>query len=208
MNNLINKKFGRLTVIKYIGKNKYGHNRWLCKCQCDKLHKVYTGNLTNGHTQSCGCLNKENKLKHGHSKKGKISRAYIAWQNMKARCGDKNITHIKYYSKRNIKICKRWLKFENFYKDVGNPPKGKSLDRINNNKGYYPNNWRWATKKEQSRNQKNNITLKYNGKIERLINLAEKHGIKLTTLQYRLNNGYSIEKALTTPVQKHIKRRK
>jgi len=155
---LTGKKFNKLTPINCVGKDKHGNYLWLCKCDCGN-EKIIPGNkIRNGNNKACGCLSKEGlklgslaNITHGQTH----APIYNIWNGMNQRCGNPNNTSYKNYGGRGIKVCKRWLKFENFYKDVGDPPKGKSLDRINNNEGYFPNNWRWATRKQQNNNKRN-----------------------------------------------------
>ncbi len=149
---IINKgdKFGKLTAIKFDYK-KYGHQYWIFKCECGNIKTMRLCQVKSGKTKSCGCLNIGN-YKHGMSK----SKIWMLWQGIKKRCFDKK--HISYhrYGGREITVCKRWLGergFQHFYEDMGNRPKGKSLDRKNNDGNYNKNNCRWATYKEQSNNK-------------------------------------------------------
>jgi len=159
---LIGKRFGKLTPIKYIGKNKYGKSLLLCKCNCGNEKIIVGSSLKSGHTKSCGCLIKENRgvLKHGHAKRGKESITHRSWSDMLQRCNNPNYKRYQDYGGRGITVCDRWLPenngFINFLKDMGERPKGKSLDRIENNKGYYPKNCKWSTPKEQCNNKRNN----------------------------------------------------
>ena len=145
--------FGRLVVTgKAIRKHYY---RFKCKCGNRKVIRIY--DLTSGRTKSCGCLKKETVTKHGLSK----TQTYRSWINMKSRCTNPNKTRYSDYGGRGISVCKRWMKFENFYEDIGKRPSNTSLERTDNNGNYEPGNCRWATPTEQQRNkriQKNNNT--------------------------------------------------
>lgn len=160
-------KFERLTVIKEVGRTKNRNVLWLCKCDCGNEKIVSSNDLIQKETRSCGCLQTETRINNGKSRTQhgySETRIYHIWEGMIERCNNPNASNYKYYGGRipPITVCDRWDiakggSFENFYKDVGDPPKGKSLDRINNDGNYEPNNWRWATAKEQANNRRNNV---------------------------------------------------
>ncbi len=141
--------------------------------------------------------------KHGHCPKAKRSITYSSWRDMRTRCENKNTKSYYRYGGRGINICKRWLKFENFLEDMGEKPKDLSLDRVNNNKGYFKENCRWATRSEQCRNRRTSRLIKYKGETKTLAFWAEKFNLKSETLRMRIDEGgWTIKKALTTPTRK------
>jgi len=209
MNNLIGQKFERLIVLKRMDNDKWGKSCWLCECDCGKEKIVIGSDLKSGNTKSCGCLAKEKLIKrltkHGHSTTTKVSKTYISWADMIQRCTNPNHKDYHNYGGRGIKVSKRWVKFENFLEDMGEPPTDKhTLDRISNDGNYCKSNCRWATRKEQSRNTRRNRLITYKGKTQCLIEWAEELGINYSTLKWRLCNGWSIERAFETST-KNIK---
>lgn len=196
---LIGKEFGRLVVVKRMDNDKWGNLRWLCKCNCGKEKNIHGSNLKSGDTKSCGCLYKEKVIKHGYSK----TKTYKSWQCMIERCTNPKRKAYQDYGGRGIMVCTRWLKFENFLEDMGKRPEGCSIDRINNYKGYKKSNCKWSTRKEQQRNMRNNLYFTYKNKTQLLIEWAEEFNINYRTLYKRIfSYGWSIKKALTTPVRK------
>lgn len=196
-------KFGRLTVLGLADKIKQGNSVWHCKCECGNQRVVLSNNLKRGHTMSCGCFNiqkvKEAQTTHGHTVNNKRSKVYCIWREMNRRCSDPKRECYPDYGGRGIKVCDRWLKFENFLADMGNPPHGMSIDRKDNNKGYYKENCRWATRKEQNNNTRRNHLLTLNGRTQTVAQWSEETGIMGPTIRYRLKKlGWTVERALTT----------
>lgn len=150
------KRFKRLKVFAYLGIRKR-RSLWGCSCSCGKFVAVIAKYLINGDTKSCGCINKDKNpnYRHGHRKiNGKPSPTYNTWYGMKQRCSNPKNKCYKYYGARGISVCSRWLNsFENFLEDMGERPEGLTLDRIDNNGNYEPDNCRWATAIEQEANK-------------------------------------------------------
>lgn len=210
---LTNKRFGRLTAIKYHHSDKYGHRYWLCKCDCGNEVIVFTGNLGR-HSHSCGCLARELISKANAKHLSSKTRLYPIWSSMKQRCLRKTHCAYKNYGGRGIKVCDEWLgehgfenfkqwAFENGYKEetLPNNLNKWTIDRIDNNGNYCPENCRWITAEEQQKNTRNNKYLTFNNKTQILADWAREIGIRIDTLWYRLNSGWTVEKALTTPLK-------
>lgn len=188
---IIGKQFGRLTVISlaYI---KDHSTWWNCKCDCGKEVIVYRGSLTSGDTISCGCYHKERNhefgLKHGLTKHP----LYHKWSGMIQRCTNPNSDNYSRYGGRGITVCDEWLNdFKSFYDwSIQNGYKdGLTIDRIDNEKGYAPDNCRWITKKEQYSNLRRNHNITYNGVTHTLSEWARVLNINRETLRYRVNHG-------------------
>lgn len=150
----IGKRFGRLVVIRkaksYRSPGGSTKARLYCKCDCGQRVVVNVGHLRSGKIVSCGCRMREPKPHHGYSG----TPTYRSWCAMKQRCLYKRSPKYHLYGGRGIRVCNRWLRFENFLKDMGERPRGKTLDRKNNNLGYFKKNCRWATAAEQRNNQR------------------------------------------------------
>jgi hypothetical protein len=150
-------RFGRLVAItKIVARNK-SSSFWGCVCDCGNFCAASSAHLRSGHTTSCGCYRKEitdlgtNTI---HNRSKKHDKTYITWKCMRARCNSPFDIHYKWYGARGIKICQEWDDFMQFVADMGERPYGKTLDRIDNDGMYCKENCRWATPKEQSRNNR------------------------------------------------------
>ena len=151
---LIGKIIHHWTVVSYQGLNKHNAKTYLCVCDCGNNSVVEGRALRSGRSKCCGCR-KDTLIKHGHSKKGKITKEYSCWQGMNHRCYYKSNTYYHRYGGRGIKVCDRWrFSFENFLSDMGlAPSKNHSLDRIDNDGNYEPSNCRWAEYEQQCNNK-------------------------------------------------------
>lgn len=155
---LTGKRFHRLLVIER-APNRSGRVAWSCICDCGNTKDIVSINLVHEKTKSCGCLRDERTVKsntkHGNaSRNKKLPSSYNVWRNMHQRCNNPNNHSHKWYGGRGINVCHRWSTFQNFYSDMGDRPKNRSLDRIDNNGNYEPSNCRWATYHEQRVNSR------------------------------------------------------
>jgi len=176
-------KFGKLTVIERAENSPIGHTRWDCRCECGNETIVSSSDLKSGNTKSCGCLKKKNNFKHGDIK----SKEYNAWTGAKQRCFNKKDPSYKNYGGRGITMCSRWANdYTKFLKDMGRCPDGYTLDRIDNDGNYEPDNCRWASRKTQSQNTRTNRYIEYDGKRMVLAGWASKIGIRPNDLHQKL----------------------
>lgn len=202
---LTGQRFGRLVVIERAENAKNGKAKWLCLCDCGNNTIVLGTHLNSGHTQSCGCIHSEVVCavmnKHGACN----SRLYRIWAGMIKRTYNQQSKDFGYYGGRGITVCDSWKNdfqpfhdwaIESGYSD------NLTLDRIDNQKGYSPDNCRWVTMKIQCNNKSNNRFIEFRGERKTLSQWADLLGIKGCTLLWRLRKGWSIEKALSTPPQK------
>lgn len=195
---LVGRAYGRLKVVSFAGSVNQ-RSTWLCECTCG-ASIVASGNcLQTGRTKSCGCLKRSldgtNTLTHGASK----TREYRIWQAMKNRCYNPRVTSYPNYGGRGVRVCARWLNdFEAFYADMGPCPQGFSIDRINNDGDYEPGNCRWASRREQARNQRRNRVIEFQGKSQCLSAWANELGMDQSSLRERLER-WPLDRALTYP---------
>lgn len=202
LQDLTGKQFGRLTVLsREPSLPPQYRTRWKCVCLCGNTKVIHGSSLKRGLTSSCGCLSKEvtkaRSIIHGMHK----SREFAIWKGIKNRCNNKNIKSYSIYGNRGIKVCKRWEdSFSSFYEDMGpRPSKNHSIDRIDNDGDYCPENCRWATRVEQANNRRTNKKFTHNGKTLNLEQWAKILGLTPVGLLHRFSLGWSIEEALSTP---------
>jgi hypothetical protein len=210
---LSDQEFGRLRVLSFAGRDRAGRARWLCQCECAKEVEINAYRLQTGHTRSCGCLRIEASVEklhgvhtrqtaHGLSK----TKEYKSWSSMMHRCSNALAHNYSNYGGRGIVVCERWFQFENFLADMGERPIRTSLDRIDNDGAYEPGNCQWSTPVTQSGNRRNSRYIIVEDKRMTVAEAARQYGIDRGVVRVRLGMGWSVKKALSTPVRACIRR--
>ena len=202
---MIGKKFGLLTVLKEVEeRNTRGLVCYFCKCDCGNKIVVCGRDMTRGHTLSCGCLHKEYArkrfLKHG----GHGERLYSIWKGMHSRCSAKDTPYYKHYGGKGVKVCDAWneyLPFKEWALSHGYA-ETLTLDRIDVNGDYCPQNCRWLTMKEQGNNRTSNHRITYKGETKTISQWADHFGLSYGAMSARVYNGWSMERIEYTPPRK------
>jgi AraC-like DNA-binding protein len=202
------KEFGRLVVEERVGSDKHNKALWLCRCDCGGEVVTTTSCLTQGHTTSCGCKSREMRdlisnwtYKHGDT--GSVE--FETWKRIKARCYNPKSQYYHLYGGKGIGMCERWLDtdngYKNFLEDMGRRPDDcTSIERLDADKDYSPENCIWADWKTQSRNTSQTVKYEIGGEVKCLSDWAKHYGISRSTIQHRIKNqGMSVEEAIKTP---------
>lgn len=190
-------RYGRLVL-----ESSEGMARWRCRCDCGAVHVAIVTDMRAGKTRSCGCLRREAtataQREHGYKPKGQRPiPEYEIWQAAKRRCDNPKHPQAHRYSERGIRMCDRWLHdFPAFLADMGpRPSTAHSIERIDQDGPYSPENCRWASRTEQQRNTSQNRLLTHDGETRTLAEWAEARGIRYGRLYYRLTHGWTPERA-------------
>lgn len=203
---LTGQRFGRLVVIERSANSKSGKAKWLCKCDCGNDIVVFATNLVRGLTHSCGCFNREVLSERSCTHHLSESRLYETWSGMKKRCYNANSKSFPAYGGRGIGVCNEWKDdFRTFYDWAMSNGYADDLtiDRIDVNGNYSPENCRWVDKLTQANNCRTNHYLTFNGKTQSIAEWARELGVSDSLIRQRLLKlGWSVERALTTPVVK------
>lgn len=218
---LTGQRFVRLTVVKFVRQLETAgrHRIWLCRCDCGKEIEARQNSLRTGNTKSCGCLQKEKAglrfRTHGHADHNGNNTTYNCWRNMRRRCYTESSKDYKNYGAIGIFVCSRWRDdFAAFLEDMGECPKGLTIDRINNDKSYtcgkcpecvaggHEKNCRFSTRTEQNRNKRNSFKITHNGETKTLAEWCHQFGVRSGTVWDRLKNqGMSFEEAISKPAE-------
>lgn len=197
----IGDRYGKRTII---GWDEEKH-RWIARCDCGQIDRVESS-ISQGRLQMCKACSVDVLRKRFFTNGLTHSRIYNVWRNIKRRCNDKRSISYKHYGARGISVCNEWKNsFVKFYDwAMANGYKqGLTIDRIDSNKDYCPENCRWVDFLTQQNNKNDNKKLTFNGTTKTMSEWARLLGIKYVTLKTRIRNGWSVEKALTTPVKQY-----
>lgn len=207
MRDLTGQRFGKLTALA-ASYRRQGRTFVRCKCDCGTTRDYMESNVLRGNTASCGCTTKEAPPARTHGFSKKIPE-YSVWKAMRQRCLNPRSTFFYRYGGRGIEIDPAWDDFGQFLKAMGRRPSPEhTLDRIDNDLGYSKENCRWATRKEQTRNMSTNVLLRFDGVTRNVSSWEEALELPRGIIFGRLADGWSVERALTEPVQKAKRNRK
>lgn len=216
---LAGKVFFRLTVIDLAPNQIFqcgqSKTRWNCLCQCGKMVVVLAGNLTKGHTRSCGCFRHDTRrqyvgMSHPQAIHGlSATKEYQSWIAARHRVTNKSDPKYPSYGGRGIGMCSQWLdSFETFYRDMGPRPPGTTLDRVDNNGWYSPENCRWSTPKTQARNRRSSMLIIIDGVEKTAVEWSEISGIDAGTIRQRISlHRWEEKRAVFSPSRQKKKRR-
>lgn len=207
---IVNNRLKQIGVGFRASAKKNSHHVAVFVCECGTKTLVCRKSVKRGDTKSCGCLNSETTSQRNRTTGTKHnscgSPEYHSWTAMKARCNSPSSKDFANYGGRGIKICDQWQRsFRAFMSDMGERPPGTSLDRIDNDKDYSPENCRWATPKQQCANMRVNVRLEHKGHVHTVTEWAEILGMSASTLFGRLDNGWTHERALTEKVKGRVR---
>lgn len=196
-NDYIGLTSGQLTVVDVVRRPNQKQSDLMCKCQCGNVCYARPSHFLKGEYKSCGCLKGKRIAKFNTTHGGSRNPLYAEWRSIVSRCTDPSSFNYKDYGARGITVCKEWLDnphaFYSWVDSVGGRPPHSTLDRINNNDGYSPENCRWATMAEQARNRRSNIMITYNGKTQCIADWSLETGIHEETIRARYHRNCSVD---------------
>ncbi len=195
---LTGRRFGRWTVLSRTPRSTPGQSLWHCRCDCGvEKPAVLYGALVKGASQSCGCLRMEKMVKPLHTVHSQRNPTYRVWQNMRTRCYNSAHPSFRRHGARGITICPQWRDdFDQFLKDMGERPGDLSIERIDNNGPYSPENCKWGTGCEQAGNTRRNIVVEWKGITCNLIDVARMENVDYASMRYHLTKGRTLETAV------------
>lgn len=187
-------KYGRLTPLKYLG-----NRMWECKCDCGEIKVVSSNHMRRGLVKSCGCLNRDQPHKTIHG--DRQTRLYKIWIDMRQRCSNPNNSAYKNYGGRGVRVCSEWNDYQVFKAwAMGNGyDENLTIERVDVDGGYNPDNCEWITRKDQGFNRRNNHVLTYNGETKTLTEWCNELNLSYDMVRGRLKRGWTVEAALTIP---------
>lgn len=196
---IVGSVYGRLTVLtddEIIIRPSGNVAGSLCSCDCGNKTIVSINSLKTGHTSSCGCLQREKASERGRKRGSASAKTYNLWRQMIRRCTDPKDISYENYGAKGVTVCDEWKCFDNFYKDMGDAPRGLQLDRENTSLGYSRENCRWVTPMQNSNNKSNNVRYTVDGENLTIAELSRKYGVNVETLRTRLRKGMPVEVAV------------
>ena len=202
---LVGQRFGRLVVLSFCDKSPSKKSHWNCQCDCGNPKVTSTDELRSGGCSSCGCLRKEilvqRRFKHGETK----SKEYNTWSHIRQKCYNQKNKKFYRYGARGIKVCDRWNSvdngYENFIADMGKAPSSDhSIERVDNDGDYCPENCIWATRKIQAMNTQRSLKFEWKGKLMTLPQIAQEEGkrpkqVYQLVKKYKKSIEYAIQKS-------------
>lgn len=211
---IIGKKFNRLTVLEFVGTDKYGNTKFLCECDCGNRKVLLGSKVKGGRTKSCGCLHSETARNNTKKHLSSHTKLYSVYAHILSRCFCKTNKNYHNYGGRGITVCEEWAdkekgfdKFKEWAYQNGYDENAKfgncTIDRINNDGNYEPSNCRWVDIKTQANNKRQNHLITFNGKMQNVTQWATELGFTNSTLFNRIRKGWSVEETLTTSVKKY-----
>lgn len=203
---LTGNRYGRMTVMARSENTAEGRTQWLCLCDCGNTKVAQAVYLKRGNTKSCGCLGLEQRKAAAQSQCHPFSRTQMyrerkSWENMLARCYEPSHRSYADYGGRGVQVCREWREsFEAFVGDMGARPTGCTLDRVDNDKGYSPDNCRWATRVEQANNRRNNRIITIGSESLTVAQWARRTGTPGQVIRNRLRMKWDESDAIFRPV--------
>lgn len=192
-------KYNNWTLVEFAHKDKYRNLYWFCRCDCGTAKISQVSKIVSGSTKSCGCLQKKAMTTHGDTN----TRTFESWNSMKQRCLNEKCKDYPSYGGRGVKVHKPWIHdYSQFKSDMGERPLKTSIDRIDVNGSYTPENCQWSTRSEQQRNKTNTKRFDWQGKNYTVSELGDMYSLTNKQIMHRLGAGWDLKKTLSTPIRK------